>query len=110
MLTRPGDEVGPAGRMLLAGRELAAHPAQDLLTGETSLRWGRFRSTPATTRRSATWPDELGSFPLRHGDRRDHGRRMRSLRTHRRMLARRRFTGWVGAMRCRYWAPRQLWA
>ncbi|MER9618634.1 hypothetical protein [Mesorhizobium sp. M0207] len=38
MLTRPGDEVGPAGRMLLAGRELAAHPAEDLLTGESSLR------------------------------------------------------------------------
>ncbi|MER8389930.1 DUF1403 family protein [Mesorhizobium sp. M1380] len=29
MLTRPGDEVGPAGRMLLTGRELAAHPAED---------------------------------------------------------------------------------
>ncbi|MER8957074.1 hypothetical protein NKH98_31315 [Mesorhizobium sp. M0833] len=42
MVTRPGDEVGAAGRMLLAGRELAAHPAE-----------------PVTTRRSATWPDEL---------------------------------------------------
>ncbi|MER9825923.1 DUF1403 family protein [Mesorhizobium sp. M0115] len=59
LLTRPGDKVDPAGRMLLTGRELAAHPAEDLLTGETSLRWGRFRSSPATTRRSATWPDEL---------------------------------------------------
>ncbi|MER9125796.1 DUF1403 family protein [Mesorhizobium sp. M0959] len=62
LLTRPEDEVGPAGRMLLAGRELAAHPAEDLLTGETSLRWGRFWSTPAMTRRSATWPDELRQF------------------------------------------------
>jgi len=31
-LTRPGDDVGPAGRMLLAWRRLAARPAEDLLT------------------------------------------------------------------------------
>ncbi|KUM28575.1 hypothetical protein AU467_34505 [Mesorhizobium loti] len=31
-LTRPGDEVGPAGRMFLAWRRLAARPAEDLLT------------------------------------------------------------------------------
>ncbi|WP_318011222.1 MULTISPECIES: DUF1403 family protein [unclassified Mesorhizobium] len=30
--TRPGDDVGPAGRMLLAWRWLATRPAQDLLT------------------------------------------------------------------------------
>lgn len=32
LLTRPGDDVGPAGRMLLAWRKLAAHPAEKLLT------------------------------------------------------------------------------
>jgi hypothetical protein len=32
LLTRPGDEVGPAGRMFLAWRRLAARPAEDLLT------------------------------------------------------------------------------
>lgn len=32
LLTRPGDEVGPAGRMLLAWRQLAARPAEELLT------------------------------------------------------------------------------
>jgi hypothetical protein len=32
LLTRPGDEVGPAGRMLLAWRRLAARPAEGLLT------------------------------------------------------------------------------
>lgn len=32
LLTRPGDEVGPAGRMLVAWRRLAARPAEDLLT------------------------------------------------------------------------------
>lgn len=33
LLTRPGDEVGPAGRMLLAWRRLAETPAEKLLTG-----------------------------------------------------------------------------
>ena len=33
LLTRPGDDVGPAGRMLLAWRRLAARPAEELLTG-----------------------------------------------------------------------------
>ncbi|MGY6709012.1 MAG: DUF1403 family protein [Rhizobiaceae bacterium] len=32
MLTRPGDDVGPAGRMLLAWRRLATRPSEDLLT------------------------------------------------------------------------------
>ncbi|WP_240547214.1 DUF1403 family protein [Mesorhizobium tianshanense] len=32
LLTRPGDNVGPAGRMLVAWRRLAARPAEDLLT------------------------------------------------------------------------------
>jgi hypothetical protein len=32
LLTRPGDDVGPAGRMLLAWRRLAAKPAEELLT------------------------------------------------------------------------------
>ncbi|MER8912152.1 DUF1403 family protein [Mesorhizobium sp. M0854] len=32
LLTRPGDEVGPAGLLLLAWRRLAARPAEDLLT------------------------------------------------------------------------------
>ncbi|MBZ9856407.1 DUF1403 family protein [Mesorhizobium sp. CA13] len=32
LLTRPGDDVGPAGRMLLAWRWLAARPAEDPLT------------------------------------------------------------------------------
>ncbi|RVC84039.1 DUF1403 family protein [Mesorhizobium sp. M4A.F.Ca.ET.022.05.2.1] len=32
LLTRPGDDVGPAGRILLAWRRLAARPAEDLLT------------------------------------------------------------------------------
>jgi hypothetical protein len=32
LLTRPGDDVGPAGRMLLAWRRLATRPSQDLLT------------------------------------------------------------------------------
>jgi hypothetical protein len=36
LLTRPGDDVGPAGRMLLAWRRLAARPAEELLT-EASL-------------------------------------------------------------------------
>jgi len=36
LLTRPGDEVGPAGSLLLAWRRLAARPAADLLT-ESSL-------------------------------------------------------------------------
>jgi hypothetical protein len=32
MLTRPGDDVGPAGRLLLAWRRLATQPARKLLT------------------------------------------------------------------------------
>ncbi len=32
LLTRPGDDVGPAGRMLLAWRRLATRPSEDLLT------------------------------------------------------------------------------
>lgn len=32
LLTRPGDDVGPAGRILLAWRQLAARPAEELLT------------------------------------------------------------------------------
>ncbi|WP_235897583.1 DUF1403 family protein [Neoaquamicrobium microcysteis] len=32
LLTRPGDDVGPAGHMLLAWRRLAARPAEELLT------------------------------------------------------------------------------
>lgn len=32
LLTRPGDDVGPAGRMLLAWRRLAAMPVEKLLT------------------------------------------------------------------------------
>lgn len=32
LLTKPGDDVGPAGRMLLAWRRLAARPAEELLT------------------------------------------------------------------------------
>ncbi|CCV11576.1 DUF1403 family protein [Mesorhizobium sp. STM 4661] len=32
LLTRPGDNVGPAGRFLLAWRRLASRPAEDLLT------------------------------------------------------------------------------
>lgn len=32
LLTRPGDDVGPGGRMLLAWRRLAARPAEKLLT------------------------------------------------------------------------------
>ncbi|MGB3391704.1 MAG: DUF1403 family protein, partial [Pseudaminobacter sp.] len=31
LLTRPGDEVGPAGRLLLAGQRAAAQPAEKLL-------------------------------------------------------------------------------
>jgi hypothetical protein len=36
LLTKPGDEVGPAGRMLLAWRRLAGMPAEKLLT-DTSI-------------------------------------------------------------------------
>jgi hypothetical protein len=32
LLTRPGDDVGPAGRMLLTWRRLATRPAEELLT------------------------------------------------------------------------------
>lgn len=32
LLTRPGDDVGPAGHMLLAWRRLGARPAEELLT------------------------------------------------------------------------------
>ena len=32
MLTKPGDDVGPAGRLLLAWRRLAARPAEELLS------------------------------------------------------------------------------
>lgn len=32
LLTRPGDDVGPAGRMLLVWRRLAVRPAEELLT------------------------------------------------------------------------------
>lgn len=32
LLTRPGDDAGPAGRMLLAWRRLAARPTEELLT------------------------------------------------------------------------------
>jgi hypothetical protein len=32
LLTRPGDNVGPAGRMLVAWRRLATRPSEDLLT------------------------------------------------------------------------------
>ncbi|MER8440949.1 DUF1403 family protein [Mesorhizobium sp. M1312] len=65
LLTRPGDEVGHAGRMLLAGRELAAHPAEDLLTGETSLRWEDFGRRPR--RRGGQRPGQtsFGSFRCR---------------------------------------------
>lgn len=35
LLTRPGDDVGPAGRMLVAWRRLAARPAAELLTEES---------------------------------------------------------------------------
>lgn len=35
LLTRPGDDVGPAGRMLLAWRRLAARPARELLSEES---------------------------------------------------------------------------
>lgn len=34
LLTRPGDDVGPAGRMLLAWRRLTSLPAEKLLTGK----------------------------------------------------------------------------
>lgn len=34
LLTRPGDDVGPAGRLLLAWRRLVTRPAEDLLTGK----------------------------------------------------------------------------
>ena len=34
LLTRPGDDVGPAGLLLLAWRRLAARPAEELLTEE----------------------------------------------------------------------------
>jgi hypothetical protein len=37
LLTRPGDNVGPAGRMFLSWRRLASTPAEKLLT-ETSIR------------------------------------------------------------------------
>ncbi|MER9863043.1 DUF1403 family protein [Mesorhizobium sp. M0185] len=33
-LTRPGDDVGPAGRLLLAWRKLAARPAESLLSDQ----------------------------------------------------------------------------
>ena len=33
LLTRPGDEVGPGGRIFLGWRQLASRPAMDLLTG-----------------------------------------------------------------------------
>lgn len=33
LLTRPGDDVGPAGRMLLVWRRLATRPTEELLTG-----------------------------------------------------------------------------
>ena len=35
LLTRPGDNVGPAGLLLLAWRRLAARPAEELLTEKT---------------------------------------------------------------------------
>lgn len=38
LLTRPGDNVGPAGRMLLVWRRLAGRPAEKLLT-EASMSW-----------------------------------------------------------------------
>lgn len=34
VLTRPGDDVGPAGRLSLGWRRLAARPTEDLLTGK----------------------------------------------------------------------------
>ncbi|SJM30255.1 DUF1403 family protein [Mesorhizobium delmotii] len=34
LLTRPGDDVGPAGRMFLGWRRLAIRPTEDLLTGK----------------------------------------------------------------------------
>lgn len=34
LLTRPGDDVGPAGRMFLGWRRLAIWPTEDLLTGK----------------------------------------------------------------------------
>ncbi len=34
LLTKPGDDVGPGGRMLLAWRRLATRPMEDLLTGK----------------------------------------------------------------------------
>lgn len=34
LLTKPGDDVGPAGRMLLGWHRLAARPAENLLTGD----------------------------------------------------------------------------
>ncbi|RUX08646.1 DUF1403 family protein [Mesorhizobium sp. M2A.F.Ca.ET.037.01.1.1] len=35
LLTRPGDDVGPAGKMLLAWRRLASSPSEELLTEAT---------------------------------------------------------------------------
>src|SRR5690606_24730070 len=35
LLTKPGDDFGPAGRMLLAWRRLATRPSEDLLTKRT---------------------------------------------------------------------------
>lgn len=38
LFTRPGDDVGPAGHMLLAWRRLAARPVEELLTGPSIAR------------------------------------------------------------------------
>ncbi|WP_411970895.1 DUF1403 family protein [Mesorhizobium sp. BR1-1-13] len=53
--TRPGDDVGPAGRMLLAWRWLATRPAEDLLTEASVVGVLDALGLPGMTRRRPTW-------------------------------------------------------
>lgn len=58
LLTRPGDEVGPAGLLLMAWRRLAGRPAETLLTaGNLAVVLEEFcyAREDAATRRSAIW-------------------------------------------------------
>jgi hypothetical protein len=67
LLTRPGDDVGPAGRMLLAWRRLAVPACRGSADeGSIAAVWMNW-VLPGTTRRRAIWPTSFGS------SRRDRG-------------------------------------
>ena len=92
LLTRPGDDVGPAGHMLLAWRRLAARPAEELLTGPSIATCSKPWVSHGMSRRRTSWPTSFGNS--RRPKARSEcwsalcGRREARPSTHRRMLVR----------------------